>query len=120
MINWPDYIKERTAQLRNLRSGAPDVMKAFSGLAQAALAPKALDGKTGVFWLAYDQRPTESRWRARSINGAEGFIFDLLQLVDLDGDGDLDVITQEEKGPYLASGYVGKELGVIWYENPTR
>ena len=46
MINWPDYIKERTAQLRNLRSGAPDVMKAFSGLAQAALAPKALDGKT--------------------------------------------------------------------------
>ena len=39
MINWPDYIKERTAQLRNLRSGAPDVMKAFSGLAQAALAP---------------------------------------------------------------------------------
>jgi hypothetical protein len=80
----------------------------------------AIDGKTGVFWLAYDKRPTESRWGARSINGAEGFIFDLLQLVDLDGDGDLDVITQEEKGPYLASGYVGRELGVIWYENPAR
>ena len=46
MTKWPDYIKERTAQLRNLRSGAPDVMKAFSGLAQAALAPKSLDGKT--------------------------------------------------------------------------
>jgi AhpD family alkylhydroperoxidase len=46
MKNWPDYIKERTAQLRNLRSGAPDVMKAFSGMALAALAPKALDGKT--------------------------------------------------------------------------
>jgi hypothetical protein len=78
----------------------------------------AIEGKTGVFWLAYDKHPTESRWRARSINGAEGFIFDLLQLVDLDGDGDLDVITQEEKGPYLASGYVGRELGVVWYENP--
>ena len=58
--------------------------------------------------------------RGISINGAEGFIFDLLQLVDLDGDGDLDVITQEEKGPYLAAGYVGKELGVVWYENPAR
>src|SRR5512141_3387030 len=46
MTNWPDYIKERTAQLRNLRSGAPDVMKAFSGMAQAALAPKALDCKS--------------------------------------------------------------------------
>jgi len=46
MTKWPDYIKERTAQLHNLRSGAPDVMKAFSSLAQAALAPKSLDGKT--------------------------------------------------------------------------
>ena len=80
----------------------------------------AIDGKTGVFWLAYEKHPTETQWRARSINGAEGFIFDLLQLVDLDGDGDLDVITQEEKGPYLAAGYVGKELGVVWYENPAR
>jgi hypothetical protein len=25
-----------------------------------------------------------TRWRARSISGPEGFIFDLLQLVDLD------------------------------------
>ena len=41
MKNWPDYIKERTAQLRNLRSGAPDVMKAFSGMPVAALAPEA-------------------------------------------------------------------------------
>ena len=29
-----------------MRGDAPEVMKAFSGLAQAALAPKALDGKT--------------------------------------------------------------------------
>ena len=37
---------ERTAQLRNLRSGAPEVMKAFANIAQSALAPKALDRKT--------------------------------------------------------------------------
>jgi AhpD family alkylhydroperoxidase len=46
MKNWPEMTKELTAQLRNLRGGAPDVMKAFANIAQAALAPKALDGKT--------------------------------------------------------------------------
>ena len=44
--NWPEMMKELSAQLKNVRSGAPDVMKAFSAVAQAALAPKALDGKT--------------------------------------------------------------------------
>ena len=46
MTNWPEVTKERTAQLRNLRTGAPEVMKAFSAMAQAALGPKALDCKT--------------------------------------------------------------------------
>lgn len=41
-----------------------------------------------------------------------------LRPYDIDKDGDLDVVTVEEKGPYLAKGYKGKELGVIWYENP--
>ena len=61
-----------------------------------------------------------SKWTATSISGPEGFINDLLQLIDLDHDGDLDVVTVEEKGPYLSKGYKGKELGVIWYENPAR
>lgn len=46
MNNWPQMTKELTAQLRNLRGGAPDVMKAFAGMAQAATAAKALDVKT--------------------------------------------------------------------------
>jgi len=45
MTNWPEHIKEVTAHMRTLRGGAPEVMKAFSGLAQAALTPKALDCK---------------------------------------------------------------------------
>ena len=44
--HWPEMTKELSGALRNLRTGAPDVMKAFSGLAQAALAPRALDTKT--------------------------------------------------------------------------
>ena len=46
MKDWPQITKELTAQLRNLRGGAPEVMRAFAGIAQAATAVKALDGKT--------------------------------------------------------------------------
>jgi AhpD family alkylhydroperoxidase len=45
-LNWPEFTKELSGGLKNLRAGSPDVMKAFSGIAQAALAPKALDTKT--------------------------------------------------------------------------
>jgi AhpD family alkylhydroperoxidase len=44
--DWPETAKELSLELRNLRAGASDVMKAFSAIAQAALAPKALDAKT--------------------------------------------------------------------------
>lgn len=44
------------------------------------------------------------------ISGARGQKFDRLELVDLDGDGDLDVLTTEELDG----------LGVIWFENPSK
>ena len=80
----------------------------------------ATDGKVGLFWMSYETEPAEPRWSPRSISGPEGFIYDLIQLTDLDADGDLDVVTLEEKGPYLARGFEGRELGVIWYENPAQ
>ena len=80
----------------------------------------ATDGKIGVYWLDHGGDPTGAKWMPTSISGPEGFIYDLLQMTDLDGDGDLDVLTLEEKGPYLAEGFQGRELGVIWYENPAR
>jgi AhpD family alkylhydroperoxidase len=46
MTEWPELVKSLTSDLRELRGGAPEVMKAFSGIAQAALSSKALDGKT--------------------------------------------------------------------------
>ena len=46
MKNWLEMTKELTAQIKNLRGGAPEVMKAFSGIAQAATAAKVLDAKT--------------------------------------------------------------------------
>jgi AhpD family alkylhydroperoxidase len=44
--DWPSWTKELSAELKNLRGGASDVMKGFSAIAQAALAPQALDAKT--------------------------------------------------------------------------
>jgi AhpD family alkylhydroperoxidase len=44
--DWIGTIKNLRAGLREMRSGAPDVMKAFAGLAQAALQKNALDTKT--------------------------------------------------------------------------
>jgi AhpD family alkylhydroperoxidase len=46
MIDWLQVTKGVSAQLRNLRADAPEVMQAFSSLAQAATVSKALDAKT--------------------------------------------------------------------------
>ena len=48
---------------------------------------------------------------AFDISGAPGIKFDLVRLLDLDGDGDLDVLTNEEQEARTG-------LGVMWYENP--
>jgi len=63
---------------------------------------------SGVFWI---QRESSGNWSANEISGAiEGVKFDRIETIDLDGDGDLDVLTCEERD----------NLGVIWYENPLR
>ena len=61
-------------------------------------------GRPGVFWLdlVRDGDPV-----IHDISGPQGTKFDLVRLIDLDGDADLDVLTCEET----------ENLGVIWYEN---
>ena len=44
--DWKNLIADLSAPLRELRDGAPDVMKGFSAVAQAALKANALDTKT--------------------------------------------------------------------------
>ena len=60
---------------------------------------------SGVVWLGQVGSLGAERGE---ISGAPGAKFDNVVLVDLDGDGDLDVVTSEQV----------EQLGVIWYENP--
>ena len=64
----------------------------------AARRPPATSESRGAAWLQHN------------LGGPEGVKFDLIQALDLDADGDLDVMTCEERD----------QLGVIWYENPQR
>jgi AhpD family alkylhydroperoxidase len=45
-IDWNELIGQLRGPLRELRTGTPDVMQAFSSIAQAASKPNALDSKT--------------------------------------------------------------------------
>jgi len=72
---------------------------------------------SGVVWLSWDGSVREHAWTAHPISGAEGIKFDRMELLDLDGDGDPDVLTCEESQPVQGKR---RGLGVVWYENPTR
>ena len=59
-----------------------------------------------VAWQKHN--PKADTWLPRDIGGPAGRKFDLIEAVDFDGDGDLDILTCEE----------AENLGVIWFENP--
>lgn len=64
----------------------------------AAQTEKTLPG----IWV----RNHQQHWMP--IDDSTGVKFDRIELVDLDDDGDLDVLTCEER----------RNLGIVWYENP--
>lgn len=64
--------------------------------------------RSGIRWLSWKKNPIEGPWHSHEIGGPAGIKFDRLVLDDVDQDGDLDVLTCEERD----------QLGVIWYENP--
>lgn len=61
------------------------------------------EGASGVMYLT-------QAGEARAVSGWPGIKYDLVELLDMDGDGDLDVLTSEERAG----------LGVVWFENPGR
>jgi hypothetical protein len=73
-------------------------------------------GKLGAYWLSEPGQPQTNsegmeQWTFHDISGVDvGSKFDRIELIDLDQDGDLDLLTCEERD----------NLGVIWYQNPRR
>ena len=77
---------------------------------------QASNGKRGIVWLRFRDSPFQADWDVFDLSGPEGVKFDLNLLLDVDADGDLDVINSEENDN-ARDGKAG--LGVVWYENPT-
>jgi hypothetical protein len=69
--------------------------------------------RRGVYWLKQGATTAARDWTPFDIAGAPGIKYDLVRLLDLDGDGDLDVLVNDEQE-------AGRGLGVLWYENPHR
>lgn len=67
--------------------------------------------KRGIVWLKPHRHQGKVHWTSQELSGPEGIKFDRIELLDLDGDSDLDVLTCEER-------HHGRGLGVIWFENP--
>lgn len=69
----------------------------------------------GVFSLAHGGHPDSNEtWTMRKhIGYMNGIKYDNVELIDLDNDGDLDIVTSEEGDNVISLG-----LGVLWFENP--
>jgi hypothetical protein len=84
------------------RDGSKDIV--FS--CENAKAPKS-----GLMWLSRTKGVFEGHWQANDISGPKGIKYDRMELLDVDQDGDLDILACEEREN-------GKGLGLFWYENP--
>jgi hypothetical protein len=81
----------------------------LDGKSDLLLTCESADGdRPGVLWLSYEKSPTEPTWQSHDISGPRGTKYDLIEMRDLDADGDLDLLTTEE---------IDID-GVVWYENP--
>ena len=109
-LSWQNYtlrIPEWAAEPRAIKAGDINL----DGKVDLAMtSEEAGQGRSGVLWLSYQEHPADYEWRPHEVSGPTGQKYDLLELVDIDRDGDLDILTCEE----------GMGLGVVWYENPTR
>ena len=63
---------------------------------------------SGVFWLSYSQSTAGKQWTDHDIGGPFGLEYDRIEMIDVDGD--LDLMSCEERD----------QLGVFWYENPSK
>lgn len=94
--------------------GKSDIVLSFEEEGKVAPLPYEeykSKGKYSVIWCSYQDDPFSGNWNFLPVSGLKGRKFHLVNLIDLDQDGDLDILTNDEN----EEGY---GLGVVWYENP--
>jgi hypothetical protein len=81
------------------------------GRPELVVSTEDASGRHGLFQLRRSGDGPDAPWSMLPISGTrDGSKYDLVRLIDLDADGDLDVLTCEERD----------NLGVLWHENPSR
>lgn len=109
-MNWKETflgMPEETGSAKAVQALKTSLKGAFSLIVSCEHAK----GKQGLFgWeLTLDQAGKPITGSPFKISGKDsGIKYDRIELIDLDQDGDLDVLTCEERD----------NLGVLWYENP--
>lgn len=86
-------------------------------------------GKASVYWMEYlGDKPGTDNWQTHIIKWSDGIFsgvswqgekWDHMRFVDLDEDGDLDIIANCEEYYEIIDGNPKTHLGVVWFENPT-
>ena len=102
VVSLPGYVGRAKA----VRVGDVDL----DGFKDVVVTTEGARDKVGVFWLKLQPAGDATSWDVHPISGVQGAKYDLVELIDLDGDGDLDAVTTEENAG----------LGLVWYENPTK
>ncbi len=103
----PAYVTKGIACGDLNNNGLVDLVFSFSGHG------------VGVFAALAQSRDFSRPWKLVDVSSrkynhfSKGIKHDNIELVDIDGDGDLDIVTTEENGgTFLPNG-----LGLIWFEN---
>lgn len=83
--------------------------------------------KWSLYWMEYTgDEPRADNWVVHGVKrafgsntgrGAQGEKFDNVKLVDIDGDGDLDIIANSEESYVKKDGEIHTCFGVAWFEN---
>ncbi len=103
--SWEKIVIPTPAEAGCVKSVAAGDMDG-NGTVDLVFSCEQADDRPGLMWLS--RAGLDQGWAAHDIGGLPGRKFDLVRLVDLDGDGDLDVLTTEER----------TIDAVLWYENP--
>jgi len=73
------------------------------------------ESKVGLMWMDGRELKKNGNYKFQSISGVHRAKYDKMELLDMDGDGDLDILICEENYGENSEG-----LGIIWYENKIR